>query len=228
MCGTACEASLFMSGAATAQTAGRILGTAPSPCTRNGLWKRSRSAGSSRTTTDAGFALGAGHVSSTSRPWRFPCRNPDRDARRRPVQPQAEAEIWTKRRETWLPPVDGATQHEHNRSGASADSYRRLGARVLGDAELGRGIWHGGSETATGGPTTFIPTSRPSDANTVRVGRARRQRREPIEERLHARRGEQDENACRRHHRRSGSNAAHPAGRTRTSPPTRGAALRRA
>jgi hypothetical protein len=26
-----------------------------------------------------------------------------------------EAEIWIKRRETWLPPVDGAAQHEENR-----------------------------------------------------------------------------------------------------------------
>ena len=115
MCGTACEASLFMSGAATAQTAGRNR-EAPSPCTRNGLWKRSRSAGRSRTTTDAGFALGAGHVSSI-----LPDPGDSHVEIRigtlddAPFNLKPEAEIWTKRRETWLPPVDGATQHEHNR-----------------------------------------------------------------------------------------------------------------
>jgi hypothetical protein len=28
---------------------------------------------------------------------------------------QPEAEIWVKRREPWIPPVDGATQHDENR-----------------------------------------------------------------------------------------------------------------
>ena len=28
---------------------------------------------------------------------------------------QPEAEIWIKRREPWLAPVDGASQHEENR-----------------------------------------------------------------------------------------------------------------
>ena len=28
---------------------------------------------------------------------------------------QPEAEIWIKRREPWLPPVDGASQHEESR-----------------------------------------------------------------------------------------------------------------
>ena len=32
-----------------------------------------------------------------------------------PFDLKPEAEVWTKRRETWLPPVDGATQHEENR-----------------------------------------------------------------------------------------------------------------
>ena len=32
-----------------------------------------------------------------------------------PFNLRPEAEIWTKRREAWLPPVDGATQHEQNR-----------------------------------------------------------------------------------------------------------------
>jgi len=32
-----------------------------------------------------------------------------------PFNLRPEAEIWTKRRESWLPPVDGATQHEQDR-----------------------------------------------------------------------------------------------------------------
>jgi len=61
--GIACEASLSMSGAATARTAERNRG-APSLCMRNGRWKRSKSAGTSRAMTDAGSALVAAHGSS--------------------------------------------------------------------------------------------------------------------------------------------------------------------
>ena len=32
-----------------------------------------------------------------------------------PFDLRPEAEIWIKRREAWLPPVDGASQHEENR-----------------------------------------------------------------------------------------------------------------
>src|SRR3954451_14025656 len=32
-----------------------------------------------------------------------------------PVRLEPQAEIWTKRRETWLAPVEGAEQHEENR-----------------------------------------------------------------------------------------------------------------
>ena len=32
-----------------------------------------------------------------------------------PFNLKPEAEIWTRRRETWLSPVDGAAQHEQNR-----------------------------------------------------------------------------------------------------------------
>jgi len=32
-----------------------------------------------------------------------------------------EAEIWVKRRETWIPPVEGASQHVENRHGAPLD-----------------------------------------------------------------------------------------------------------
>jgi hypothetical protein len=32
-----------------------------------------------------------------------------------PFNLEPEAEIWTKRREPWLAPVDGASQHEENR-----------------------------------------------------------------------------------------------------------------
>jgi hypothetical protein len=32
-----------------------------------------------------------------------------------PFHLQPEAEIWIKRREPWLPPVDGASQHDENR-----------------------------------------------------------------------------------------------------------------
>jgi hypothetical protein len=33
-----------------------------------------------------------------------------------PFELQPEAEIWIKRREPWMPPVDGASQHRENRS----------------------------------------------------------------------------------------------------------------
>jgi len=61
--GIACEASLSMSGAATARTAERNRG-APSLYMRNGPWKRSKSPGRSRAITDAGSALVAAHGSS--------------------------------------------------------------------------------------------------------------------------------------------------------------------
>ncbi len=32
-----------------------------------------------------------------------------------PFDLKPEVEIWTKRRESWIPPIEGATQHDENR-----------------------------------------------------------------------------------------------------------------
>jgi len=32
-----------------------------------------------------------------------------------PFELKPEAEVWVKRRESWLPPVEGAAQHDENR-----------------------------------------------------------------------------------------------------------------
>jgi hypothetical protein len=37
-----------------------------------------------------------------------------------PFELKPEAEVWVKRRESWLPPVEGAAQHDENRSWRSA------------------------------------------------------------------------------------------------------------
>jgi hypothetical protein len=67
-------------------------------------------------TTDAAFALAAAHVSST------PTNPGDRLIEIRfgtlddaPSDLRPEAEIWVKRRETWIPPVEGAAQYDENR-----------------------------------------------------------------------------------------------------------------
>ena len=88
MCGIACEASRSMSGAATAQTAERNR-EALSPSTRRIL-----------NPPDPGDSLVEIRIGTLDEA---------------PFNLKPEAEIWTKRRETWIAPVEGATQHDENR-----------------------------------------------------------------------------------------------------------------